>query len=101
MIKVSIFQLAQFRLRKAQTDLQNPGKKQKKKKKVASKLDDQVQYVTAKHQQQDVKTCAERGPSGESETFIINRILHSGDVIKQDQTYMIEVRIICALFSFN
>ncbi|XP_078091654.1 A-kinase anchor protein 9 isoform X2 [Mustelus asterias] len=82
--------LAQFRLRKAQTDLQNPGKKQKKKKKVASKLDEQVQYVAAKHQQQDVKTSAERGPSGESETFIINRILHSGDVIKQDQTYMIE-----------
>ncbi|GCB67897.1 hypothetical protein scyTo_0012203 [Scyliorhinus torazame] len=81
--------LAQFRQRKAQTDLQNPGKKQKKKKK-ASKLDEQVRHVTAKHQQQDVKTSAERGPAGESEEFIINKILHSGDIIKQDQTYTIE-----------
>ncbi|XP_038653846.1 A-kinase anchor protein 9 [Scyliorhinus canicula] len=81
--------LAQFRQRKAQTDIQNPGKKQKKKKK-ASKLDEQVRHVTAKHQQQDVKTSAERGPAGESEEFIINKILHSGDIIKQDQTYMIE-----------
>ncbi|XP_041039209.1 A-kinase anchor protein 9 isoform X2 [Carcharodon carcharias] len=82
--------LAQFRQRKAQTDLQNPGKKQKKKKKVASKLEEQGQPVTAKHHQQDIKTSAERGPAREGEELIINRILHSGDVIKQDQTYMIE-----------
>ncbi|XP_072431890.1 A-kinase anchor protein 9 isoform X5 [Chiloscyllium punctatum] len=79
--------LAQFRQRKAQADL--PGRKQKKKKKVASKPEEQVGYVTIKHQEQDDKIRAESGPPGDGE-FIINRILRSGDVIKQDQTYMIE-----------
>ncbi|XP_043546207.1 A-kinase anchor protein 9 isoform X8 [Chiloscyllium plagiosum] len=79
--------LAQFRQRKAQANL--PGRKQKKKKKVASKPEEQVGYVTTKHQEQDDKIRAESGPPGDGE-FIINRILRSGDVIKQDQTYMIE-----------
>ncbi|XP_060680905.1 A-kinase anchor protein 9 isoform X1 [Hemiscyllium ocellatum] len=79
--------LAQFRQRKAQADL--PGRKQKKKKKVASKPEEQVGYITTKHQEQDAKIKAESGPPGDGE-FIINRILRSGDVIKQDQTYMIE-----------
>ncbi|XP_067868569.1 A-kinase anchor protein 9 isoform X3 [Heterodontus francisci] len=82
--------LAQFRQRKAQTDLQNPGKKQKKKKKVASKMEEQMQHVSAKHQPQGVKTSAERGPAGDGAEFIINRILHSGNIIKQDQTYTVE-----------
>ncbi|XP_048415626.2 A-kinase anchor protein 9 isoform X3 [Stegostoma tigrinum] len=81
--------LAQFRQRKAQVNLHNPGKKQKRKKKVVNKPEEQVEYVTPKHQQQDAKTRAESGPLGDGE-FIINRILHSGDVIKQDQTYMFE-----------
>ncbi|XP_067862571.1 A-kinase anchor protein 9 isoform X2 [Heptranchias perlo] len=83
--------LAQFRQRKAQTDLQNPVKKQKKKKKkLASKVEEQLQHITAKHQLQGVKTSAERGPAGDGAEFIINRTLHSGDIIKQDQTYTIE-----------
>uniref|UniRef100_UPI00398F60B0 A-kinase anchor protein 9 n=1 Tax=Pristiophorus japonicus TaxID=55135 RepID=UPI00398F60B0 len=82
--------LAQFRQRKAQTALQTPGKKQKKKKKAASKVEEKIQHDTIKHQLQGVKTSAERGPAGDGAEFIINRTLHSGDIIKQDQTYTIE-----------
>ncbi|XP_051872159.1 A-kinase anchor protein 9 [Pristis pectinata] len=83
--------LAQFRQRKAQTDTQNPVKKQKKKKKkVASKGEEQLPHVTSKHQLQGSDVRAERGPAGDGADFIIKRTLHSGDVIKQDQTYTIE-----------
>ncbi|XP_032868417.1 A-kinase anchor protein 9 isoform X5 [Amblyraja radiata] len=84
--------LAQFRQRKAQNDAQNPVKKQKqkKKKKVANKGEEQLHRVTSKHQLQGNDARAERGPAGDGADFIIKRTLHSGDVIKQDQTYTIE-----------
>ncbi|XP_078273597.1 A-kinase anchor protein 9 isoform X3 [Rhinoraja longicauda] len=83
--------LAQFRQRKAQNDAQNPVKKQKKKKKkVANKGEEQLHRATSKHQLQGSNARAERGPAGDGADFIIKRTLHSGEVIKQDQTYTIE-----------
>ncbi|XP_069770459.1 A-kinase anchor protein 9 isoform X2 [Narcine bancroftii] len=82
--------LAQFRQRKAQTDARNPVKKQKKKKKVPVKGEEQLQRATSQHHLQDGNACAERGAAGDGANFIIKRTLHSGDVIKQDQTYTIE-----------
>lgn len=93
-------QLAQFRQRKAQNDAQNPVKKQKqkKKKKVANKGEEQLHRVTSKHQLQGNDARAERGPAGDGADFIIKRTLHSGDVIKQDQTFTIEVRTVHPVF---
>ncbi|XP_062900185.1 A-kinase anchor protein 9 isoform X2 [Mobula hypostoma] len=81
--------LAQFRQRKAQTDTQNPVKKQKKKK-VASRGEEQLPRVTSKQNLQGGDARSVRGPAGDGTDFIIKRTLHSGDVIRQDQMYTIE-----------
>ncbi|XP_059828252.1 A-kinase anchor protein 9 isoform X2 [Hypanus sabinus] len=81
--------LAQFRQRKAQTDTQNPVKKQRKKK-VACRAEEQLPRVTSKQNLQGGDAHSVRGPASDGADFIIKRTLHSGDVIRQDQMYTIE-----------
>ncbi|XP_075275472.1 A-kinase anchor protein 9 isoform X3 [Opisthocomus hoazin] len=85
--------LAQFRQRKAQTGDQNGSKKQKKKKKTVNAKDDEsVQdgLGTDRSQGDETSTCSSRRGAAAAADFAIIRTLHSGEIIKHNQTYTIE-----------
>ncbi|NXJ67517.1 AKAP9 protein, partial [Rostratula benghalensis] len=86
-------QLAQFRQRKAQTGGQNGSKKQKKKKKTANIKDEEsVQGgIDTDHSRGDeTSSCSSRRGAAAAADFAITRTLHSGEIIKHNQTYTIE-----------
>ncbi|XP_075561833.1 A-kinase anchor protein 9 isoform X3 [Pelecanus crispus] len=85
--------LAQFRQRKAQTDGQNGSKKQKKKKKTANIKDEesiQDGIDTDQSRGDETSTCSSRRGAAATADFAIIRTLHSGEIIKHNQTYTIE-----------
>ncbi|XP_074938908.1 A-kinase anchor protein 9 isoform X2 [Phalacrocorax aristotelis] len=85
--------LAQFRQRKAQTDGQNGSKKQKKKKKAANIKDEESiqDGIDADRSRGDeTSTCSSRRGAAATADFAIIRTLHSGEIIKHNQTYTIE-----------
>ncbi|NXN56599.1 AKAP9 protein, partial [Rynchops niger] len=86
-------QLAQFRQRKAQTDGQNGSKKQKKKKKTANIKDEesiQDGIDTDRSRGDETSMCSSRRGAAAAADFAIIRTLHSGEIIKHNQTYTIE-----------
>ncbi|NXT39456.1 AKAP9 protein, partial [Pelecanoides urinatrix] len=86
-------QLAQFRQRKAQTDGQNGSKKQKKKKKTANIKDEesiQDGIDTDRSRGDEISTCSSRRGAAATADFAISRTLHSGEIIKHNETYTIE-----------
>ncbi|NXV11575.1 AKAP9 protein, partial [Cepphus grylle] len=90
---LSSVQLAQFRQRKAQTDGQNGSKKQKKKKKTANIKDEesiQDGIDTDRSRGDETSTCSSRRGAAAAADFAIIRTLHSGEIIKHNQTYTIE-----------
>nr|XP_056713068.1 A-kinase anchor protein 9 [Euleptes europaea] len=86
--------LAQFRQRKAHSDGQNAAKKQKKKKKVSNTKDEEVVQEGLdidQSQGEDIYThSCERGAAATPD-FAIVRTLHSGEMIKHDQTHTTEL----------
>ncbi|CAM9225918.1 unnamed protein product [Bubo scandiacus] len=85
--------LAQFRQRKAQTDGQNGSKKQKKKKKTANIKDEesiQDGIDTDRSRGDEISTCSSRRGAAATADFAIIRTLHSGEIIKHNQTYTLE-----------
>ncbi|KAK2536390.1 Akap9 [Columba guinea] len=84
--------LAQFRQRKAQTHGHNGSKKQKKKKKTANVKDEESiqDGIDADRSQGDeASTCSSRRGAAAAD-FAVVRTLHSGEIIKHNQTYSIE-----------
>ncbi|XP_068942270.1 A-kinase anchor protein 9 isoform X3 [Petaurus breviceps papuanus] len=84
--------LAQFRQKKAQSDGQNPSKKQKRKKKSSARKYEDSSYASNINQSQGDElyvTSTQRGASVTPE-FTIMKTLHAGEIIKHDQTYTIE-----------
>ncbi|XP_027703644.1 A-kinase anchor protein 9 isoform X3 [Vombatus ursinus] len=84
--------LAQFRQKKAQSDGQNPSKKQKRKKKSSARKYEDSSYTSNIDQSQGDElymTGSQRGASVTPE-FSIMRTLHTGEIIKHDQSYTIE-----------
>uniref|UniRef100_A0A8D0L166 AKAP9 n=1 Tax=Sphenodon punctatus TaxID=8508 RepID=A0A8D0L166_SPHPU len=82
--------------RKAHSDGQNASKKQKKKKKASSTKDEElVQESPDIDLSQGDETAARSSRRGATATadFAIMRTLHSGEIIKHDQTYTIEVSV--------
>uniref|UniRef100_A0A7M4F3W0 A-kinase anchoring protein 9 n=1 Tax=Crocodylus porosus TaxID=8502 RepID=A0A7M4F3W0_CROPO len=93
----SSLSLAQFRQRKAQSDGQNVSKKQKKKKKASNTKDEEsVQDSPDIDQSRGDETSMYSGRRGAAATadFNIIRTLQSGEIVKDDQTYNIEVKIV-------
>nr|XP_036875703.1 A-kinase anchor protein 9 isoform X14 [Manis javanica] len=86
--------LAQFRQRKAQSDGQNPSKKQKKKRKTSSsKHDASVYHALNIEQSQSDETCinsSQRVGSTMTPESTTMRTLHSGEISKHDQVFSIE-----------
>ncbi|XP_029444704.1 A-kinase anchor protein 9 isoform X2 [Rhinatrema bivittatum] len=82
--------LAQFRQRKA--DGQNPPKRQKKKKKSKTKEGELSKDGPDIDQSEHDETCSQDVERGAVATtkFTTMRTLHSGDIIKHDQTFTIE-----------
>ncbi|NXG61441.1 AKAP9 protein, partial [Hemiprocne comata] len=86
-------QLAQFRQRKAQTDGPNGSKKQKKKKKTANIKDEESiqDGIDPDRSRGDETTmCSSRRGAAATADFAIIRTLHSGEIIKHNQTYTVE-----------
>nr|XP_009672618.1 PREDICTED: A-kinase anchor protein 9-like [Struthio camelus australis] len=86
-------QLAQFRQRKAQSDGQNASKKQKRKKKTANIKDDESLQDGPdidRSRGDETSTCSSRRGAAATADFTIIRTLHSGEIIKHNQTYTIE-----------
>ncbi|NXP56455.1 AKAP9 protein, partial [Heliornis fulica] len=86
-------QLAQFRQRKAQIDGQNGSKKQKKKKKTANIKDEESiqDGLDTDHSRGDeTSACSSRRGAAATADFAVIRTLHSGEIIKHNQTYTIE-----------
>ncbi|KAM8810860.1 LOW QUALITY PROTEIN: A-kinase anchor protein 9 [Eudromia elegans] len=85
--------LAQFRQRKAQSDGQNASKKQKKKKKATNiKDDDSIPDgpESDRSRGDEASTCSSRRGAAAAADFAVIRTLHSGEIIKHNQTYTIE-----------
>ncbi|XP_068790893.1 A-kinase anchor protein 9 isoform X3 [Struthio camelus] len=85
--------LAQFRQRKAQSDGQNASKKQKRKKKTANIKDDESLQDGPdidRSRGDETSTCSSRRGAAATADFTIIRTLHSGEIIKHNQTYTIE-----------
>lgn len=81
--------LAQFRQRKAQSDGQNPTKKQKKKRKTLSSKQDVSAYDglnvdQSQSEEKCMNSCQGTGPTGTPESTE-SRTLHSGEMIKAKQ----------------
>ncbi|NXL44796.1 AKAP9 protein, partial [Podilymbus podiceps] len=90
---LSSVQLAQFRQRKAQTDGQNGSKKQKKRKKTANIKDEESMQDgldTDRSRGDETSTCSSRRGAAATADFAVIRTLHSGEIIKHNQTYTIE-----------
>ncbi|NXI56853.1 AKAP9 protein, partial [Chloroceryle aenea] len=86
-------QLAQFRQRKAQTDGQNGSKKQKKKKKTANIKDEesiQDGIDTDRFRGDETSMCSSRRGAAAIADFATVRTLHSGEIIKHNQSYTAE-----------
>ncbi|XP_042636740.1 A-kinase anchor protein 9 [Orycteropus afer afer] len=86
--------LAQFRQRKAQSDGQNPSKKQKKKRKTSSSKQDVSAYHgmnTDQSQTDDmyINSSQEVGSAVTAESIVM-RTLHTGEIIKRDQVFSVE-----------
>ncbi|XP_074128347.1 A-kinase anchor protein 9 isoform X2 [Sminthopsis crassicaudata] len=83
---------AQFRQKKAQSDGQNPSKKQKRKKKLSTRKCEDSSYTSNIDHSQGGElymTNSQKGASVAPE-FNIMRTLHTGEIIKHDQSYTIE-----------
>ncbi|XP_062035094.1 A-kinase anchor protein 9 isoform X2 [Lepus europaeus] len=86
--------LAQFRQRKAQSDGQNPTKKQKKKRKTLSSKQDVSAYDglnvdQTQSEEKRMNSCQGAGPTGTPESTE-SRTLHSGEIIKAKQVFSAE-----------
>ncbi|XP_043823210.1 A-kinase anchor protein 9 isoform X2 [Dromiciops gliroides] len=84
--------LAQFQQKKAQSDGQNPSKKQKRKKKSSVRKYEDSSYTSNIDQSQGEElymTSSQRGASVTPE-FSIMRTVHTGEIIKHDQSYTLE-----------
>lgn len=93
---MSSIQLAQFRQRKAQTDSQNGSKKQKKKKKTANIKDEesiQDGIDTDRSRGDETSICSNQRGAAATADFAIIRTLHSGEILKHNQAYTIEVSL--------
>lgn len=89
-------QLAQFRQRKAQSDGQSASKKQKKKKKASNTKDEEsIQDGPDIDRSQCDETSTPNSQRGAAATadFAIMRTLRSGEIIKHDRMYTIEVSV--------
>nr|XP_019572170.1 PREDICTED: A-kinase anchor protein 9 isoform X2 [Rhinolophus sinicus] len=86
--------LAQFRQRKAQSDGQNPSKKQKKKRKTSSSKHDVSAYhaLNVEQSQSDemYTNSSQRVASAVTPESTIMKTLHGGEVIKHDQVFSVE-----------
>ncbi|KAF6301450.1 A-kinase anchoring protein 9 [Rhinolophus ferrumequinum] len=86
--------LAQFRQRKAQSDGQNPSKKQKKKRKTSSSKHDVSAYhaLNVEQSQSDemYTNSSQRVASDVTPESTIMKTLHSGEMIKHDQVFSVE-----------
>ncbi|XP_051857494.1 A-kinase anchor protein 9 isoform X2 [Antechinus flavipes] len=83
---------AQFRQKKAQSDGQNPSKKQKRKKKSSTRKCEDSSYTSNIDHSQGGElymTNSQKGAAVAPE-FSIMRTLHTGEIIKHDQSYTIE-----------
>ncbi|XP_046525104.1 A-kinase anchor protein 9 isoform X11 [Equus quagga] len=86
--------LAQFRQRKAQSDGQNPSKKQKKKRKTSSGKHDVSAYHAlnieqAQNDEMYINSSQKVGSAVTPESTIM-RTLHGGEIIKHDQVFTVE-----------
>lgn len=93
---LSSVQLAQFRQRKAQTDGQNGSKKQKKKKKTANIKDEesiQDGIDTDRSRGDETSVCSNQRGAAATADFAVIRTLHSGEILKHNQAYTIEVSL--------
>uniref|UniRef100_A0A8C4MYT0 A-kinase anchoring protein 9 n=1 Tax=Equus asinus TaxID=9793 RepID=A0A8C4MYT0_EQUAS len=86
--------LAQFRQRKAQSDGQNPSKKQKKKRKTSSGKHDVSAYHAlnieqAQNDEMYINSSQKVGSAVTPESTIM-RTLHGGEIIKHDQVFSVE-----------
>nr|XP_008515554.1 PREDICTED: A-kinase anchor protein 9 isoform X1 [Equus przewalskii] len=86
--------LAQFRQRKAQSDGQNPSKKQKKKRKTSSGKHDVSAYHAlnieqAQNDEMYINSSQKVGSAVTPESTIM-RPLHGGEIIKHDQVFSVE-----------
>lgn len=89
-------QLAQFRQRKAQSDGQNVSKKQKKKKKASNTKDEESMQDSPDIDQSrgdETSTYSSRRGAAAAADFNIIRTLQSGEIVKDNQTYNIEVSV--------
>lgn len=86
--------LAQFRQRKAQSDGQNPSKKQKKKRKTSSSKHDVSAYhaLSVEQSQSDemYTNSSQRVASDVTPESTIMKTLHGGEMIKHDQVFSVE-----------
>ncbi|KAM9651224.1 A-kinase anchor protein 9 isoform 2-T2 [Trichechus inunguis] len=86
--------LAQFRQRKAQSDGQNPSKKQKKKRKTSSSKQDVSAYHAMNIDQSQTDemyiNSSQRVGSAVTPESTVMRTLHSGEIVKRDQVFSVE-----------
>ncbi|XP_064146038.1 A-kinase anchor protein 9 isoform X3 [Loxodonta africana] len=90
----SMCQLAQFRQRKAQSDGQNPSKKQKKKRKTSSSKQDVSAYPAMNTEQSQtdemyIDSSRRVGSAGTPESTGV-RALPSGEIVKHDEVFSVE-----------
>ncbi|XP_037692560.1 A-kinase anchor protein 9 isoform X3 [Choloepus didactylus] len=86
--------LAQFRQRKAQSDGQNPSKKQKKKRKTSGSKQDVSAYHALNMDQSKSDEMYINSSQGEGSAMTpestVTRTLHSGEIIKHDHVFSVE-----------
>ncbi|KAM9216535.1 A-kinase anchor protein 9 [Dugong dugon] len=86
--------LAQFRQRKAQSDGQNPSKKQKKKRKTSSSKQDASAYHAMDIDQSQTDemyvNSSQRVGSAVTPESTVTRTLHSGEIVGRDQVFSVE-----------
>uniref|UniRef100_A0A452EPF4 A-kinase anchoring protein 9 n=1 Tax=Capra hircus TaxID=9925 RepID=A0A452EPF4_CAPHI len=91
---IKLLKLAQFRQRKAQSDGQNPKKQKKKRKTSSSKHDVSAYHAINIEQTQSDETCvsnSQRSGTAVPPESTITRTLHSGEIVKCDQVFSVEV----------
>ncbi|XP_072506308.1 A-kinase anchor protein 9-like [Notamacropus eugenii] len=83
--------LAQYQLKKARAEAQNSSKQQKGKKKPSAKKCEESSHTSSIDQSQSDELYMTSSQRGASVTPDITRTLHTGEIIKHDQSYTIEM----------
>ncbi|XP_072506313.1 uncharacterized protein [Notamacropus eugenii] len=83
--------LAQYQLKKARAEAQNSSKQQKGKKKPSAKKCEESSHTSSIDQSQSDELYMTSSQRGASVTPDITRTLHTGEIIKYDQSYTIEM----------